>query len=156
LAALTDQLSVAKGTCEVLQKDKGALEEEKGQLQAEVGRLQTELGQIDGQLVAVAGNLGVAAPEGQGGAAAVVPQIVPRVAELERDAMRAGAKVAFAVARSHYGDSFNWDILQGGYAEGCDDALMEEIEAAATERGKNLADLFAEFFLPQRGPAPPQ
>jgi hypothetical protein len=149
LAGLADQLSVAKATCEVLQRDKGVLQEENGQLQAERGRVNDLVG-------GVAGELQVAAPEGEGGAAAVLPRIVPRVAELERDAMRAGAKAAFAVARSHYGESFDWDILQGGYAAGCTDEQLEEFEEAATDRARTLADLFAPYLLPTRDPAPPQ
>jgi hypothetical protein len=155
-AGLANQLSALKATCEVLQRDKGALEGENGRLQAEVGRLQTELGRIDGLVGAVAGDLLVAAPEGQGGAAALTPRIVPRVAELERDAMRAGVKAAFAVSRSHYGESYDWDVLQGGYAAGCEEAQLEEIEEAATDRARTLADLFAPYLLPPRGPAPPQ
>jgi hypothetical protein len=149
LTELAGRLSVSEVTREVLQRDQGVLQEENR-------RLQGELGRIDGLVGGVAGDLHLAAPEGQGGAAVLIPRIVPRVAELERDAMRAGVKAAFAVSRSHYGDSYDWDVLQGGYAAGCEDEQLAEMEEAATDRARTLADLFAPYLLPDRNPAPPQ
>jgi hypothetical protein len=140
---------MSEATREVLQRDQGVLQEENTRLQAELGR-------VDGLVGAVAGDLHVGAPEGQGGAAALIPRIVPRVAELERDAMRAGVKAAFAVSRSHYGESYEWEVLKGGYAAGCEDEQLAEMEEAATSPARTLADLFAPHLLPSRDPAPPQ
>jgi hypothetical protein len=140
---------VSEATREVLQREKGELQEENH-------RLQTELGRIDGLVGGVAGALLVAPPEGQGGAAALAPRIVPRVGELEKDAMHAGVKAAFAVARSHYGESFEWEVLKDGYAAGCEDEQLAGMEEAATAPARTLTDIFAPYLLPRRDPAPPQ
>ena len=135
---------------------RAALQREKDGLKEENRQLQEELSRLSGVVAGACGDLLVAPPESQGGPVALAARIVPRVGELEENAMRAGVKAAFAVARSHYGESFQWDILKDGYAPGCEDEQIVEMEEAAAAPAKTLTDILAPFFLPRRDPAPPQ
>ncbi|KAL6880102.1 hypothetical protein ACP4OV_011667 [Aristida adscensionis] len=108
----------------------------------------------------VCDSLGVPAQTGAADVSARVAQIIPRVGELELEAFRVGSATTFGVARSHFGESYRWDILQNGYFAGCDEAELERIvdEAdgpAGVLSGHYAADLLPERVAPTLPPPPP-
>ena len=76
---------------------------------------------------------------------------MPRVLQLERDALRTRVHQSFRIARSHYGDSIDLETMSLGFAPGYTDAELDEIEAAVAPLSWDLVDKIEDTVLPRRG-----
>ena len=55
------------------------------------------------------------------------------------------------IARSHYGDSIDLEMMSHGFASGYEVLELEEMEAAVAPLSQDLADRIEYIVLPQRG-----
>ena len=55
------------------------------------------------------------------------------------------------IARSHYGDSINLEMMSHGYAPGYEVHELEEMEAVVAPLSQNLANKIKSIVLPWRG-----
>ena len=62
--------------------------------------------------------------------AAHAVDIIVRVHQLERDALRTGVTQAFAIPRSHYTDSIDLEMMCLGFTPGYEASELDEIETA--------------------------
>ena len=76
--------------------------------------------------------------------------ITARVDQLEEDAFRTGITQAFVVARSHYDQEINLEVMSQCFAPVYEDAELDEMEKAVTPLTRNLADRLKEEVLPSR------
>ena len=122
---------------------------------AEVRRnLQVEsdkLGILSAALGVVCNDLEVVRSEGTSSLMARAVDIMARVRQLERDALRAGVTQAFANARWHYVDSIDLETMSLGFAPGYEVSELDEIEMAVAPLARDLADRVKDIVLPQRG-----
>ena len=116
-------------------------------------RLVTELAEVRGILQAesdehdllcatvgvVFDDLGVARPEETGSLAALVIDITARVRQLEENTFHTGITQAFAIARSHYDQEVNLEVMSLGFTPGYKNSELDEIEKAVTPIARNLA-----------------
>ena len=58
--------------------------------------------------------------------------MMARVGQLEEDAFRTGITQAFAVARSHYDQEINLEVMSQCFAPVYEDAELDEMEKAVT------------------------
>ena len=93
-------------------------------------------------------DLGVAWPEETGSLAARAVDITTRVRQLEENAFHAGITQAFVVARSHYDQEVNLEVMSLGFAPGYENSELDEIEKAVTPIAWNLADRMKDIVLP--------
>ena len=63
------------------------------------------------------------------------------VGQLEEDAFHTGITQAFTVARSHYDQEINLEVMSQGFAPSYEDPKLEEIEKAVTPLALNLANI---------------
>ena len=75
-------------------------------------------------------DLEVVQSEGTSSLVARAVEITTRVRQLERNALRAGVNQSFMIARSHYGDSIDLEMMSHGFASGYEVLELEEMEAA--------------------------
>ena len=68
--------------------------------------------------------------EGTSSLAAHAVEIMARVRQLERSALRTVVNQFFAIARSHYGDNIDLEAMSHGYALGYEVRELEEMEMA--------------------------
>ena len=80
-------------------------------------------------------DLGVARPEETRSLAARAVDITARVRQLEENAFHAGITQAFVVARSHYAESIDLEIMSFGFTPGYEASELDEIEKAVTPIG---------------------
>ena len=73
-----------------------------------------------------------------------------RVCQLEENAFHAGITQAFAVARSHYDQEINLEVMSLGFAPGYKNSELDEIEKAVTPIAQNLANTLKGIVLPPR------
>ena len=85
-------------------------------------------------------DLGVARPEESSSLAARATDIMARVGQLEEVAFHAGITQAFTVARSHYDQEINLEVMSLGFAPGYENSELDEIEKAVTPIPRNLAN----------------
>ena len=83
--------------------------------------------------------------------AAHAVDITARVHQLERDALHARVTQAFAIARSHYTDSIDFETMSLGFAPGYEASELDEIEAVVAPLAKTLASKVEDMVLPRRG-----
>ena len=76
--------------------------------------------------------------------------ITARVGQLEEDAFHAEITQAFAVARSHYDQEINLEVMRQGFAPIYEDAELDKMEKAVTPLARNLANRLKETVLPPR------
>ena len=95
--------------------------------------------------------LEVVRSKGTSSFAARAVEITPWVRQLERNALRAGVNQSFMIARSHYGDSIDLEVMSHGYAPGYEVHELEEMETAVAPLSQDLADRIEGIVLPQRG-----
>ena len=95
-------------------------------------------------------DLGVARPEETGSPAAHAMDIMVRVRQLEENAFHARITQAFAVARSHYDQEIDLEIMSLGFAPGYKNFELDEIEKAVTPIARNLANRLKDMVLPSR------
>ena len=74
--------------------------------------------------------------------------IMARVGQLEEDTFHARITQAFAVARSHYDQEINLEVMSQGFAPVYEDAELDEMEKAVTPLARNLANRLKEMVLP--------
>ena len=72
------------------------------------------------------------------------------VGQLEEDAFHTGITQAFTVARSHYDQEINLEVMSLGFAPGYKNSELDEIEKAVTPVAWNLADRMKDIVLPPR------
>ena len=56
-------------------------------------------------------------------------EITARVCQLERNSLCTGVNLSFAIARSHYGDSIDVEMMSHGFTPGYEVHELEEMEA---------------------------
>ena len=71
------------------------------------------------------------------------------VGQLE-DTFHAGITQAFAVARSHYDQEINLEVMSQGFVPGYEDSELDEIEKAVTPIAWNLANRLKDIVLSPR------
>ena len=127
-------------------------------------RLGTELAEVRGILQAesdehdllravvgvVFDDLGVARPEETGSLAARAADITAWVRQLEENTFHVRITQAFVVARSHYDQEINLEVMSLGFAPGYEASELDEIENAVTPIAQNLADRMKDIVLPSR------
>ena len=74
-----------------------------------------------------------------------------RVRQLERNALRTGVNQSFAIARSHYGDNIDLEMMSHGFVLGYEVHELEEMEAAVAFLSQDLANRIEGIVLPRRG-----
>ena len=95
-------------------------------------------------------DLGVARLEEIGSLAACAVDITARVRQLEENAFHAGITQAFVVARSHYDQEIDLEIMSLSFAPSYEASELDEIEKAMTPIAWNLADRMKDIVLPPR------
>ena len=70
--------------------------------------------------------------------------------QLEENTFHARITQAFAVARSHYDQEINLEVMSLGFAPGYEASKLDEIEKAVTPIMRNLADRMKDIVLPPR------
>jgi len=76
----------------------------------------------------VCDDLEVVWSEGTSSLTAYAIEIMVRVRQLERVALRTEVNQAFAIAHSHYGDSIDLETMSLGFAPGYEAQELDEIE----------------------------
>ena len=76
--------------------------------------------------------------------------IVARVRQLEKEALRSGIIQAFAIGRSHYDDSIDLEAMSLGFPPDYEPSELDEIEATVTPLAETLASKVEDMVLPQR------
>ena len=89
-----------------------------------------ELGILSAALGVVYDVLQVVRSEGTSSLVARAIEIMARVRQLERNALRVGVNQSFTIAHSHYGDIIDLETMSHGYVTGYEVHEMEEMEAA--------------------------
>jgi len=74
--------------------------------------------------------------------------IMAQVGQLEEDTFHAGITQAFAVARSHYDQEINLEVMSQGFTPVYEDPELDEIERVVTPLARNLANRLKEMVLP--------
>ena len=95
-------------------------------------------------------DLGVARPEETSSLAAHAVDIMALVGQLEENAFHVGITQAFAVARSHYDQEVNLQVMSLGFAPGYENSELDEIEKVVTPIAWNLANRLKDIVLPPR------
>ena len=70
--------------------------------------------------------------------------------QLDENAFHAGITQAFVVARSHYDQEVNLEVMSLGFAPGYENSELDEIEKAVTPIARNLANRLKDIVLPLR------
>jgi len=86
--------------------------------------------------------------EGTSSLAAHAIDIIARVHQLEKEALRSGIIQAFAIARSHYDDNIDLEAMSLGFALGYEPSELDEIEATVTPLAETLASKVEDMVLP--------
>ena len=123
------------------------LTEARRNLQAE----SDELDILSTTLEVVCDDLEVVRSEGTSSLMAHAIEIMARVRQLERDALRTRVHQPFVIAHSHYGDSIDLETMSLGFTPGYESYELDEIETAVAPLSWDLADKIEDIVLPQRG-----
>ena len=70
--------------------------------------------------------------------------------QLEEDAFHTGITQAFTVARSHYDQEINLEVMSLGFVPSYENSKLDEIEKAVTPIARNLANRPKDMALPSR------
>ena len=89
-----------------------------------------ELGILNATLSMVCDDLEVVRSEGTSSLTAHAIEIMARVHQLERNALRTRVNQSFTIARSHYGDNIDLEMMSHGFAPSYEVHELEEMEAA--------------------------
>ena len=87
-----------------------------------------ELGILSAALGVVYDDLEVVRSEGTSSLTARVVEIMARVRQLERSALRTVVNQSFVIAGSHYGDNIDLEAVSHGYMPGYEVHELEEME----------------------------
>ena len=110
-----------------------------------------ELGILSTALKVVYDDLEEVRSEVTSSLAAHAVDIMARVRQLKRDALRVGVTQAFAIARSHYADSIDLETMSLGFAPGYEASELDEIETVVAPLAQDLANRVEDIVLPWRG-----
>ena len=77
--------------------------------------------------------------------------IIARVHQLEKEAVRLGITQAFTIARSHYDESIDLEAMSLSFTPGYEASELDEIEAAVTPLAESLARKIEDMVLPRKG-----
>ena len=91
-----------------------------------------ELGILTAALGVVCDNLQMVRSKGTSSLVACAVEIIARVRQLERSALHAGVNQSFMIARSHYGDNIDLEVMSHGYAPGYEVHELEEMETVVS------------------------
>ena len=89
-------------------------------------------------------------PEGTSSLAASTVDITARVRQLEEDAFHVGITQAFTIARSHYDQEINLEVMGLGFTPGYKNFELDEIEKVVAPIAWNLANRMKDMVLPVR------
>ena len=106
---------------------------------------------LSAALGVVCDDLEVVRSKGTSSLAARAIDITMRVRQLERGALRTGVTQAFVIARSHYMDNIDLEMMNLGFAPGYEASELDEIETAVAPLAWDLADSVEVIVLPRRG-----
>jgi len=106
---------------------------------------------LSAALGVICNNLEVVRSEGSSSLVARAVEIIARVRQLERNALRVGVNQSFAIAHSHYGDNIDLKAMSHGYTPGYEVHELEEKETAVAPFSQDLADRIEGIVFPQRG-----
>ena len=95
-------------------------------------------------------DLQVVQAEGTSSLAAHAVDIMARVRQLEKEALRSGITQAFAIARSHYDDNIDLEAMILDSALGYEASELDEIEVVVAPLAETLARKVEDIVLPQR------
>ena len=70
--------------------------------------------------------------------------------QLERNTLHAGVNLAFAIARSHYTDSINLEMMSLSFTPGYEAHELDEIETVVAPLSWDLANRIEDRVLPRR------
>ena len=96
-------------------------------------------------------DLEVVQSEGTSSLVANAIEIMACVRQLERNALHAKVNQSFMIARSHYGDNIDLEMMSHCFMPGYEVHEMEEIEAVVAPLLQDLADRIEGIVLPRRG-----
>ena len=120
------------------------LAEARRNLQAE----SNELGILSTAHGEVYDDLEVVQSKGTSSLAARTIEIIARVRQLERNAVRARVNQSFMIARSHYEDNIDLETMSLGFTPGYEAHELDEIETAVAPLSQVLADKIEDIVLP--------
>ena len=120
------------------------LTEVRRNLQAESDQLSI----LSTALKVVGDDLEVVQSEGTSSLVAHAIEIMARVRQLERNALRVGVNQSFTIAHSHYGDIIDLETMSYGYAPSYEVHELEEMEAAMAPLPQDLANRIEGIVLP--------
>ena len=123
------------------------LTEARRNLQAE----SDELGILSVALGVVYDDLEVVWSKGTSSLTVHAVEIMARVCQLERNALRAEVNQSFTIARFLYGDSIDLEAMSHGFLPGYEAHEMEEMEMVVPPLSHDLADKIEGIVLSQRG-----
>ena len=110
-----------------------------------------KLGILSAALGVVYDDLEVVRSEGTRSLVARAVEIMARVHQLERNALRARVNQSFVIARSHYGDNIDLEVMSHGYTPGYEVHELEEMETAVAPLSQDMADRIEDIVLPRKG-----
>ena len=99
----------------------------------------------------VCDDLEVVQSEGTSSLAARAIEITARVRQLERNTLCVGIHQSFTIARSHYGDNIDLEVMSHSYAPSYEVHELEGMETAVAPLSQDLADRIEGIVLPRRG-----
>ena len=77
--------------------------------------------------------------------------IIARVRQLEKEALRLGITQAFAITRSHYDDNIDFEAMSLGFTPSYEPSELDDIEATVTPFAETLVSKIEDMVLPERG-----
>ena len=80
-----------------------------------------------------------------------VIDITTLVRQLEKEALCSGITQAFAIARSHYDESIDLEVMSLGFSPSYEASELDEIEVAVAPLAETLASKVEDIVLPRRG-----
>ena len=89
--------------------------------------------------------------EGTSSPTACVIDIMARLRQLEKEALRSLITQAFAIVRSHYDESIDLEAISIGYAPDYEASKLDEIEATVAPLAETLVNKVEGMVLPRRG-----
>ena len=89
--------------------------------------------------------------EGTSSLAAHAIDIIARVHQLEKEALRSGITQAFTIACLHYDDNINFEAMSLSFVPGYEPSELDDIEATVTPFAETLASKIEDMVLPWRG-----
>ena len=93
-------------------------------------------------------DLQVVRSEGTSSLVAHAIEIIARVRQLKRNALRVGVNQSFMIAHSHYGENIDLEMMSHGFMPGYEVHELEEIEAAVAPLSQDLAGRIEGIVLP--------